>query len=183
MAARPATGGVAALRCAAGCLLAGVLAASAGPLAAATCLGRDPVQTAAAFFKAYRDFSSRDPARLRGVVTGRFMDALTREFNCAQGEICAVDSDPWTGAQDGDIVPPVQFALASADERTSAVSARYIFALDRTRRQEQTAVLRLERDTPNACWLVADVLTPAGASTLRLIEDFHKAHGTRSGRR
>lgn len=149
----------------------------AEPQAAEPCLGATPHETAEAFYKKYRDFAFKDPQSFRATITKRFHEALAFEHRCASGDICAIDFDLWTGAQDGDIRKPIVFEMASGDAVSAAVTMRYTFALDRSRRKKQVARIHLERETPEKCWLVADVISPDGSSTVRLIEEFRAKYG------
>ncbi len=49
---------------------------------------------------------------------------------------------------------------------------RYIYSLATTRRQQHVR-LHLARGSTQACWLVADLIGPNGASLVQHIEDWH----------
>ena len=145
--------------------------------AADACFGRTPLEAAEAFYREHKDFSLKDPKKLQGHVTMSFYEALAFEYKCKVGEICAVDFDLWTGAQDGDIQKPISFHLASTNDNRAVVTMRYTFALDRSRRKAQSAKILVERETQNECWVVADVVSPDGISTVRIIEEFRAKYG------
>lgn len=147
--------------------------------AAEPCLGKTPVTAAKAFYQGHGNFAFDNPAPLRGRITKRFYDALAYEYQCEAGDECAIDSDPWTGAQDGDVFPPVRFAQASRHGDHAAVTLRYTFALDGTQRRTQSATVRLERGASGSCWRVADVISPEGISALHVIEEFRRQYGRR----
>lgn len=141
------------------------------------CSGQTPVKAAEAFYKAHKDFAIEDPKRLHGQVTKRFYEALAFEHRCKVGEICAIDFDLWTGAQDGNIQKPITFQLASGNGNTALVNMRYTFALDRLRSKSQAAKIQVERGATEKCWLIADVLSPDGISAIRTIEEFRAKYG------
>ncbi len=144
--------------------------------ASASCAIDDPAAVAKSFYSKHANFSSEDPARIKKIVTSRFFDALTREYKCAQGQICAIEADPWTDAQDGRIGKPVEFATASNSGVEAAVSMTYPFILGKTHGQKHVTLL-LQRMSPSECWLVSDLLGPGGESLVRAIEEWYKEYG------
>ncbi|MEO6972754.1 MAG: hypothetical protein ABI135_04935 [Rhodoferax sp.] len=143
------------------------------------CLGTTPLKAAENFYKGHKDFAFADPATMRGLLTPRFDAAVAYEHRCDAGDVCAIDFDPWTGAQDGDVRQPIRFALVSGGDDHAVVSLRYTFALDRTRRQSRSATVKLERGASGRCWRVADVMSPDGISALHTIEEFQARYGRR----
>ncbi|MGH8821718.1 MAG: hypothetical protein ACREWJ_10555, partial [Rhodoferax sp.] len=143
------------------------------------CLGMTALKAAENFYRGHEDFAFANPATLRGLMTERLDAALAYEYRCDAGDVCAIDFDPWTGAQDGDIRQPIRFALASGDDDHAVVTMRYDFALDRTRRLWQSATVQLERGASGRCWRVADVMSPDGVSVLHAGEEFRARHGHR----
>ncbi|MEO7128867.1 MAG: hypothetical protein ABI040_08420 [Rhodoferax sp.] len=149
-------------------------AAVAGP-----CLGKTALKAAENFYQGHKGFAFADPATMHGLLTPRFDAALVYEHRCESGDVCAIDFDPWTGAQDGEIRQPIQFALVSGDDDHAVVRMRYTFALDRTRRRSQSATVKLDRMASGRCWQVADLISPGGISVLHTIEEFRARYGRR----
>ena len=145
--------------------------------ARAACAVDDPKAVAESFFAKHAKFSSENPSKIKAVVTSRFFDALEREFKCAQDGVCAIETDPWTDAQDGHIGKPVVFATISNSAVAATVSMTYPFILDKTHHEEKTATLILQRASPAQCWLVGDLKGPLGDSLLQEVEDWHKKYG------
>ena len=143
------------------------------------CLGKTALKAAENFFQGHKDFAFANPATMRGLLTQRFDAALAYEHRCEAGDVCAIDFDPWTGAQDGAVRQPIRFALVSGDDHHAVVRMRYTFALTRTRRQLQSATVKLERGALGRCWRVADVMSPDGGSALHTIEEFRARYGRR----
>lgn len=158
-------------------VLACSIALSAFHGAYAACAIDDPAVVAKSFYSKHAQFSSENPAKIRTIITSRLFDALEREYKCAQGQICALEADPWTDAQDGEIGKPVEFATASNSGVEATVSMTYPFILDKTHRRQQRATLLLQRKSPTDCWLFGDLVGPRGESLLQTIEKWHKEFG------
>src|SRR5438874_614596 len=126
-------------------VLACSIALSALHGAYAACATDDPAAVAKSFYTKHAQFSSEDPAKIRSIITPRFFAALEQEYKCAQGQICALEADPWIDAQDGAIGKPVEFATASNSGLEATVSMTYPFILGKTHRQ-QHATLFLQRE-------------------------------------
>lgn len=143
----------------------------------ASCAIDDPAAVAKAFYHQHTNFSSEDPARIKKIVTPRFFEALDREYKCAQGQICAIEADPWTDAQDGNIGKPVEFAVTSSSGVDAKVSMTYPFILGKKHEQKQVTLL-LQRQSPTECWLLGDLVGPRGESLVRQIEAWFKEYGS-----
>lgn len=146
---------------------------------ASACGVDDPNAVAQSFFAKHAQFSSENPSKIKSLVTPRLFDALDREYKCAQGQICAVEADPWTDAQDGRIGKPVEFATVSNSRVEATVSMTYPFILDKKPVQKH-ATLVLQRGAPTECWLIGDLMGPRGESFLQAVEKWHKEFGSGS---
>jgi len=144
--------------------------------AAAACPSDDPAAVAKLFYADHAEFSSEDPAKIKEIITQRFFDALDREHKCAQGQICALEADPWMDAQDGKIGKPVEFATVNNSGIEATVSMTYPFILEKTPHQQRVTLL-LQRDTPKSCWLLNDLVGPHGDSLVRTIEKWFREYG------
>ena len=145
--------------------------------ASATCAVDDPAAVAKSFYTNHVDFSSENPAKIKKLVTQRFFDAMDREYKCAQGQICALEADPWTDAQDGDIGKPVEFATASNSGVEAKVTMTYPFILGKAHSQKHVT-LHLQRESATACWLLDDLVGPRGESLVGSIEAWFKEYGS-----
>ena len=145
--------------------------------ASAACTIDDPVAVAKSFYSKHADFSSEDPAKIKGIVTPRFFAALDREYKCAQGQICALEADPWTDAQDGSIGKPVEFATASNSGLEARISMTYPFILGKAHSQKRVTLV-LQRESPTGCWLLSDLVGPQGESLVQAIEKWFKEYGS-----
>jgi hypothetical protein len=164
-------------RCLASGILASCLALPALPAAAAGCLGKEPVAAAQAFYRKHVDFYYADPAGFRDLVTPDLFKVLAMEHACAQGQECALDSDPWVDAQDGDISDPITFTLGDHDGAHATVVMAYIFALSTSQRQPQHLSLKMLRADGEQCWRVDDMITPTGNSLAKYIADWFVKYG------
>jgi hypothetical protein len=134
----------------------------------------DPVVAAKAFYSNHPDFHYTDPSGIRDLITPRFFKALKSESAVPKGELGAIDADPWTDAQDGDIHPPITFTCVSNSGKAAKVEMRYIFFLDKNHSWPQTVILKLEKDPNSTKWLISDLTTPHGGSLVDLIEKYHE---------
>ena len=153
------------------------MALSASHSAYASCAIDDPAATAQSFYTKHTEFSSQDPAAFKALLTPRFFAALDMEYKCAQGQICAIEADPWTDAQDGTIAKPVAFATTSNADGKAAVSMTYTFVLDKAHRKQKHTTLLLQRKSASECWLLDDAKGPRGDSLVQTIEKWHKEYG------
>lgn len=158
-------------------VLTSLIALSAFRMACAACASDDPAAVAKSFYTKHAEFSSEDPAKIKTIITPRLFAALDQEYKCAQGQICALEADPWTDAQDGDIGKPVEFATASNSGVEATVSMTYPFILDKAHHQQKHVTLLLQRKAPTDCWLLGDLVGPRGESLVQTLEKWHKEYG------
>ena len=143
----------------------------------AACASDDPAVVAKSFHDKHAEFSSEDPAKIKTIITPRFFDALDREYKCAQGDLCAIEADPWTDAQDGSVGKPIEFATVSNSGTEATVSMTYPFILDKAHREQKHATILLQRKSATECWLIGDLKGPLGESLLQNVEAWHKKYG------
>jgi hypothetical protein len=152
-----------------------VSTAQAGNKLAPPCLGKTPVAAAGKAFKSYQEVLLGDPKQMRGLVTGGLMHALSQEYQCRLGgELCAIDADPWSGAQDGTIQKPITFRQTSNDKHSASVDMQYILVIDASHKEKLVTTLLLERNPSHPCWQLADLITPAGDSLRQRITGTQK---------
>jgi len=158
-------------------VLACLIALPAFHGARAACSVDDPAAVAKAFYSGHASFSSEDPAKIKTLITPRLFGALDKEYKCAQGQVCALEADPWTDAQDGEVGKHVVFATASNSGVKASVSMSYTFVLDKKHRKPQRVTLLIQRKSPADRWLVDDLVGPRGDSLVQAIEKWFKEHG------
>ena len=151
-------------------------AALASGSAMAACPSDNPAAIAQAFYTHHADFYNSNPAKIRQAITPRLFAALTQEYICKQGEICAIEADPWIDAQDGTIGQPVSFTTLSNTRTEAKVLMMYSFMLDHQSHPQHATVV-LQRPTPSSCLVVSDVIGPHGHSLLRQLESWHRQYG------
>jgi hypothetical protein len=159
-------------------VLACLIALSASHHAYGACANDDPAAVAKSFYSAHADFSSENPDKIKTIITPRLFDALKQEYKCAQGQICSIEADVWTDAQDGDIGKPIDFATASNTGTKATVSMTYTFILDKKHRRKQHATLFLQRKSRTDCWLISDLQGPRSGSLVQGIEKWFKEYGS-----
>lgn len=145
------------------------VADEAAPAAPASCVAADAVATARWLF-AHREQLYGPDGPLAAVMSEPLAAALRAEQACVRrtDEVCALDADLWTNAQEGVIVEPIGFEeIARADTRAS-VRVSYGFSLWEDGRDAKPAatLVQLVRADAAACWLLDD-LVGAQAVSLR----------------
>ncbi|HVJ33080.1 MAG TPA: DUF3828 domain-containing protein [Terriglobia bacterium] len=146
-----------------------------GRPAVAECLGPDPVAAAKAFYENHADFYYTDPGKLQDIIAPRLLKLLTTDYACSDGQECALDSDPWLDAQDGDIAEPITYDLVYNANGRAAVVMHYIFALSEADRTPQQVTLQWQRR--QQCWQIEDMITPRGRSLADEIDTWFRVNG------
>ncbi|CAH0176066.1 YbjP/YqhG family protein [Stenotrophomonas lactitubi] len=125
---------------------------------------QEPTEVARAFFEATTGKGDllQPPQAL---VSAAFAKALHAERACQVREegICAIDSDPWLDAQDGDIDSPVRYSWKQASATAGQVEMRYAV-------WNKAYVTRLPMVRKGeGCWQVDDILTNSGRSVRKIL--------------
>ena len=140
----------------------------------ASCLGKEPVEASKNFYKKYADFYANNPKKYGSVLTPAFASVLKRNYDCQIREqgICALDADPWTNAQDGDVYNP-RFGIQTTNgELQAVVSMDYLFKFDKKEKgKPQTVKLQLTRRDVQSCWQVNEFYDPSGVPLTRTIRN------------
>jgi hypothetical protein len=146
-------------------------------IAQAECIQGDGLDFAKAFYVKHQDFYYADSAEIKDLLTPRLLAILEKDHKCSNGEICAIESNPWTSAQDGEIGKPIEFKLSSSSANAASVRMSYRLELGETKKLPQSAELKLERNATSSCWVVADLITPRDGSLREYLEKWHKEYG------
>lgn len=144
----------------------------------AACPADDPVASAKGFYSAHRSFYMEEPSKIKNLASPRLLAVLEKEFKCSNGEICAIEADPWMDAQDGGIGTPIAFSLVSNSGLLAKVQMTYTFVQSKTQRRKQHVTLLLQRNSPSDCWLIGDLVGPRGSSLVTTLEKWHKEFGS-----
>jgi hypothetical protein len=142
----------------------------------AECLGTDPLAAAQEFFGKHRSFVSDDTDEHSDVLETPLFNVLKIEHQCAQGDLCAIEADPWMGAQDGEMERPISFKLHAVAALQATVSMSYTFKLASNLARTQKVELKLARQTTNQCWRLADLTQPDGTSLLLYLTDWQSKY-------
>ncbi|WP_412480427.1 hypothetical protein [Azonexus sp. IMCC34839] len=143
----------------------------------ATCADKDPALVAKSFHENHTVFHLDSPSNLKSIISSRLYSALSREYKCSRNELCAVEADPWTDAQDGEITKPIRFKTTQKTDTAAAVRMSYTFSLSDNRQWQQSVLVRLERNSVQGCWLISDLVSPKGQSLVGHIENWHQRFG------
>jgi hypothetical protein len=103
---------------------------------------------------------------------------LHAESECKKnGDSCAIDWDPWTGAQDGEIIGEPKFTVKYVRGKTAKIIVSYTFdngPLEK--RTSRSATVILARSPPSSCWAVADVESMSLGSVRSYLERAYNKH-------
>lgn len=152
-------------------LCAFLLAACSRPAApASTSNGGDDaalLATARDVFEKHSDFHLY-PEQHLPILTPEFATLLKRENACtSKGQICAIDADPWLGAQDGGMSEPYRWAVERHSAGEATVDMTYVFEIG-DRKEPRTVQLKFKR-AASGLWLLDDLVPPVGSSLATII--------------
>jgi hypothetical protein len=140
------------------------------------CLGSDALQAAKALYLYDYGFSSGDPAKSEGLLDSRLSDRLAKNFACEKDGICALDTDSWTGAQDGAVAEPITISLVDDgfSNAITDVKVRFAFqfALQGEKPEPMSAILEFARDGEGQCWKLFDMTSGSGKSLIQQLIDY-----------
>jgi len=132
----------------------------------------DPSRAAEKFFTSYYDFYYEDPARCEALLTTRLYRALKHHYDAFESkrQIDALDCDPWTNAQDGEICKPHSFTTLKAGQAEAVVRFNYTLALGPENRITQSVLMIFQRSASGPMWQFSDLVMPNNASLVALLE-------------
>ena len=137
------------------CLLLATLAGTAG---AQTCTPY-PETFAQGFYRSNYSFFNESPEQVQAQVAPSLLVLLRGERECVEHHgHCGLRYDPWLGAQDGSIAPPLRFERESQEGERAVVAMHYAGADG----QPRTVRLKLRRVLVSGCWQLEDFVTPLG---------------------
>ncbi len=141
-------------------LIALLLGTTAGTAAAQSCTPY-PETFAQGFYRSSYSFFNESPDRLGTQVAPPLLLLLRQQRDCVEHHgRCGLRYDPWLGAQDGSITPPLRFERESQDGDRAVVAMRYAGADG----QARMVRLKLRRVVVSGCWQLEDFITPLGDS-------------------
>lgn len=154
-----------------------LLALSSGPGYAA-CDNAAAVKLAKAFWSEHRDFYYAEPAKVKALLTPAFFAVLSEEAKCnGEGEVCAIDADPWISAQDGEVTGPITFRLAGQQDGIVSVSMDYHFMLSETRQEPRAVTFQFKTAGDRRCFLLDDFISPGEGSLKQRLQQWQAQNG------
>ena len=132
----------------------------------------DPAIAAKHLFSSHYGFYYKDPNRCRALLTPRLYHALKRHYDAFEStrQIGALDCDPWTNAQDGEISNPYTFTTLNARDSEAVVRFKYTFALGPETPLVQSVLMKFQRPAAGQGWLLSDLIMPNNESLVELLE-------------
>lgn len=135
---------------------------------AVACVATGPVKTAQWIYANEQGFAfqseGKDLAAKKRFLSPRLYGLLAANWKCENEEqgLCALSSDPWINAQDGEVLPPITFNLQAATTATATVQMSYRF--DSTSGEPAKTQLKLIKNEKSGCWLLDDLVGRANES-------------------
>ncbi len=144
----------------------------------AACDNAATVKLAMAFWNEHRDFYYTEPAKVKALLTPAFFAVLSEEAKCnGEGEVCAIDADPWISAQDGEVTGPITFRLADQQDGIASVSMDYRFMLSETRQEPRAITFQFKTAGDRRCFLLDDFISPGEGSLKRHLQQWQAQNG------
>ena len=135
---------------------------------AVACVATGPVKTAQWIYAIEQGFASQNEAEDLAVrkrfLSPRLYGLLAANWKCENEEqgMCALSSDPWINAQDGEVLAPITFNLQVETAATATVRMRYRFGS--TPSEPAQTQLKLIKNAKSGCWLLDDLVGRANES-------------------
>ena len=145
-------------------LLALIFATQA--LAATPCDAESATKFAQNIYNTRYNFYDAEEVGVKALVSPALYHALQNHYSC-EG-VCHLDYDPWLGAQDGKIGPPITFETTKIDKTGATVEMHYQFLIAPTKpAKSHIVLLKMKPSAPPQCWQLNDLVTPIGDSLLK----------------
>lgn len=149
-------------------LLTACLLASFAATAAAQSCPPYPETFAQSFYRSSYSFFNESPQQVAGLVAPPLMGRLQAQRECwEKHQGCGLRYDPWLGAADGGIAPPLRFERESQDGDRAVVAMHYAGEGGAAR----TVRLKLRKSAASGCWQLEDFVTPLGESLSMLLKE------------
>ncbi len=130
------------------------------PVAAFACVAKDPVATARWIYEHANDFDVYKKGSPQ-YISPELFSLLERDWKCQEpGDVCEIESDPWTGAQDGYVLNPIKYRMAAQEQHSATVEMSFTLALDEHAKkgESKTVQIKLVHPTDDGCWLLDDIV-------------------------
>lgn len=130
------------------------------------------------FFTSHRNFYYAEPSEVKSLLTPEFYTTLENEYKCkSQGELCAIEADPWLSAQDGTIAEPISFSITKQTALNASVKMNYLFVLSKTQKENRAVTFQFLKISNGSCWLLEDFITPKEGSLKKYIQTWQLQYG------
>ncbi|MBL8224637.1 MAG: hypothetical protein JNM50_04840 [Chromatiales bacterium] len=163
--------------------LSGVLALALAGQAGAACVAEGPLETARWIHARERAFAFRaedaDPGNRHAFLSATLYSLLRAEWECQDVEegICALESDPWINAQDGEELQPISFDMLPGSGTSATVRMSYRFGwrdVSDPAPVPGEATLMMTYDADLGCWVLDDLIGREHRSLRKQLEDYFR---------
>jgi len=141
---------------------------------AVACVATGPVKTAQWIYTNEQGFAfqseDEDLVARKRFLSPRLYGLLAANWKCENEEqgLCALSSDPWINAQDGEVLPPITFNLQTETAAAATVRMRYRFGSAPS--EPAQTQLKLIKNAKSGCWLLDDLVGRANESLIKQLQ-------------
>ncbi len=89
--------------------------------------------------------------------------------------MCALETDSWTGAQDGAVAEPITISFmdgSSTSPKDVKVRFAFTFSLEGQKPVPESTILEFARSGEGQCWKLFDMTSATGDSLLQQLIDY-----------
>ena len=119
-----------------------------------TCLGKTPEKSAENVFNNYRDFYLNIDNR---ILSEDFFNILEKEAKCRNEDICAIDSDQWLEAQDGEIIKLKTIEMSTKTNNEAKTIVHFIYTMGGPEQIKSTTLIFTKPESVE-CWVLSDLI-------------------------
>jgi hypothetical protein len=144
------------------------------PAVALACPAKNPLDTARWIYSNHADFYVNGKGG-PDYLSSALRDLLKRDWKCQEpGDQCAIDANPWTNAQDGEVMQPVKWALVSSSDKQAVVEMSYGFAFNTAGETPKpvTSRLMMVKNPSSQCWVLDNLIGPEQISLAQTLQAF-----------
>jgi len=141
----------------------------------AACPAATPVDSARWIYEKHQDFYVNGKGSA-DYLSKPLLTLLKRDWTCQGpgGDQCAIDANPWTDAQDGDVQKPIEWKLVSTSDKQAVVEMIYVLGYKDAPQQApmtQTSRLLLAKNA-NSCWVLDNLQGPQDNLLVETLQNF-----------
>ncbi len=135
---------------------------------------KDPEELTKALFNTGYQFYAWPVPAFADTIAPPLSTALQTEFKCkSEGELCAIDVDPWLMVQDGEAIKPFEFSVTTISQTSHITSFKFRLDLGAEKEIKVKTVQLFMTISSKGCMLINDFITSDGSSLVKWLNDWH----------